>query len=157
MKQSLIILSFLFLIGWNVRSQDYDLGLGIKAGMAPGITAKFFLARYAALEGIATFRWGGVNVSGLAEFHVPVFDTKGMNFYYGGGIHLGVWDSGKAVDRPDTGSKFNFGIDGIVGLEYAFFKAPLSLGLDWKPNFNIVTDSRMIIDEISFVARYLIR
>ncbi len=125
--------------------------------MAPGITAKYFPTTNAALEGIATFRWGGVNVTGLAEFHVPVFDTKGMTFYYGGGVHLGVWDSGKAIDKPDTGSKFNFGIDGIVGLEYAFFKAPLSLGLDWKPNFNIVTDSRLIMDEISFHVRYLIR
>lgn len=157
MKQSFIILILIFLISLNTRSQDYDIGLGIKAGMAPGVSAKYFLTTNGALEGIATFRWGGVNVTGLAEFHVPVFDTKGMTFYYGGGIHLGVWDSGKAIDRPDTGSKFNFGIDGIVGLEYAFFRVPLSLGLDWKPNFNIVTDSRVIMDEISFVVRYLIR
>ena len=75
----------------------------------------------------------------------------------GGGLHLGVWDSGKALDKPATGSKFNFGIDGIAGLEYAFFDVPVSVGLDWKPNFNIVTDSRIIMDEISLVLRYLIR
>ncbi len=157
MKKLLISISILLLINLTARSQDYDLGIGIKAGMAPGVSVKYFPTTDKAIEGIATFRWGGVNVTGLAEFHLPIFDTKGMNFYYGGGIHLGVWDSGKAIDKPDTGSKFNFGIDGIVGLEYAFPKFPLSLGLDWKPNFNIVTDSRVILDEISLHIRYLIR
>lgn len=157
MKKSIIILIFLLLSASDGNTQDYDTGIGIKAGMVPGISAKHFLTRYGALEGIATYRWNGVNLTGLVEFHIPVFDTEGMYFFYGGGIHAGLWDSGKARDRSPTGRKLNLGIDGIVGLEYVFFDVPLSLGLDWKPNWNIITDSRLIIDEISLSLRYLFR
>ncbi len=139
------------------NAQDYKTGIGVKVGMVPGISAKHFLTTNGALEGIVTFRWGGANFTGLGEFHLPVFDTDGMSFYYGGGIHVGVWDSGLAKDQAASGHQLNLGIDGIVGLEYAFFDVPLSLGLDWKPSFNIFQDSRMIIDEISFSLRYIIR
>ncbi len=157
MKKHITILSFLVFLGNPAMSQDYSTGIGIKIGMAPGLSAKYFLTKNAAVEGIASFRWKGANLTGLAEFHVPVFDTEGMYFYYGGGIHIGYWDSGKALDKPASGRKLNLGIDGIVGLEYAFSDVPLSLGLDWKPNFNIITDSRLIIDELSLVLRFLVR
>ena len=149
---------FIFLLftqaGWG---QDYHTGIGIKIGMAPGISAKHFLTTNGAIEGVLTYRWQGVNFTGLGEFHIPVFDTEGMYFYYGGGFHVGVWDSGLAKDEAGSGRNFNTGLDAIVGLEHAFPGIPLSLGLDWKPNFNIITDSRFIIDEISFTMRYLIR
>ena len=149
MKKIIFIFSLLLLLAWTGKAQDYKTGLGIKAGMAPGISAKHFYTTNGALEGILTTRWGGVNLTGLAEFHLPAFDTQGMSFYYGGGIHVGVWDSGKALDEPATGHKLNLGIDAIVGLEYAFSDIPLSLGLDWKPALNIITDTRLINDEIS--------
>lgn len=157
MKKTIITFCILLLFTWMGKAQDYHTGLGIKAGMAPGISAKHFVTTNAALEGILTARWGGANLTGLGEFHLPVFDTEGMYFYYGGGIHVGMWDSGKAKDEPASGNKLNLGIDAIVGLEYAFFDIPLSLGLDWKPGFNIISDSRLIIDEIAFSVRYLFR
>lgn len=155
MKKFLLILVFLLLMAGTGNTQDYDIGIGIKVGMVPGISAKHFLTRYAAIEGIATYRWNGGNLTCLAEFHIPVFDTEGMYFYYGGGIHAGIWDSGIAKDGTATGHKLNLGIDGIVGLEYVFSDVPLSLGVDWKPNWNIITNSRLVIDEISLSLRYL--
>ena len=157
MKKIIASLFFLLLITLAGRGQDYHTGIGVKIGMAPGISAKYFLTTNAALEGVLTYRWQGLNLTGLGEFHIPVFDTEGMYFFYGGGFHAGVWDSGLAMDKASGGRKLNLGIDGIVGLEHAFSGIPLSLGLDWKPNFNIITDSRLIIDEISFTMRYLIR
>jgi hypothetical protein len=162
MKNSLVKLILISILtgtcfAGTLKSQDYDTGLGIKVGMVPGLTAKHFFTTKGAIDGILTYRWAGINLTGLAEFHLSVFDTEGMYFYYGGGLHVGVWDSGKAKDQPASGRKMNFGIDGIAGLEYDFRDVPLSLGLDWKPNFNIVTDSWLIIDEISLVLRYLIR
>ncbi|MFC2115641.1 hypothetical protein ACFLTU_04160 [Bacteroidota bacterium] len=157
MKNPIVVFLILLLIAGTGKAQDYDTGLGIKVGMAPGITAKHFVTTDAALEGIITARWGGANLSALGEFHLPVFDTQGMNFFYGGGVHIGVWDVGKARDKEDKGNKLNFGIDGIVGLEYAFFDVPLSLGLDWKPSFNIISDAWLIIDEIAFSIRYLLQ
>jgi hypothetical protein len=157
MKKTLLILLLAISTLGMGKTQDYDTGIGVKIGMAPGISVKHFITTNAAFEGIATFRWRGANLTGLAEFHLPVFDTEGFTFYYGGGLHLGVWDSGIALGKAETGRKFNFGIDGVLGLEYAFPRLPLSLGLDWKPGFNIVTDPRLIIDEISLVARFLLK
>ncbi len=157
MKKCIFILVLVGLTACSMHAQDYHTGIGVKIGMAPGISAKHFITTGGALEGIATFRWEGANLAALAEFHLPVFDTEGMYFYYGGGFHIGVWDSGKAKDHPPTGHKLNLGLDGIVGLEYAFPDVPLSMGLDWKPNWNIFTDSRLIIDEISLSLRYLFR
>lgn len=150
-------LIFLFPLLFPAAAQDYDTGIGAKIGMAPGISVKHFFTTNAAAEGILTYRWKGVNLAGLAEFHIPVFDTEGMSLYYGGGLHLGVWDGGLALDQASSGKNFNVGIDGIVGLEYAFPDLPFLIGMDWKPNFNIIQDSRLIIDEISLVMRYLIR
>jgi hypothetical protein len=157
MKKIITTFFLVFLLVMAGISQDYETGIGIKVGMVPGISAKHFLTTNKALEGNVTIRWGGANFTALGEFHYPMFDTDGMSFYYGGGFHIGVWDSGLARDQPASGHQLNMGIDGIVGLEYAFFDVPISLGLDWKPNFNIFQDSRMIIDEISFCIRYLIR
>ena len=157
MKRTPATLLLLFILVSTGHSRDYHTGIGIKAGMVPGISAKHFFTTNAAFEGVLTYRWEGLNLTGLAEFHLPVFDTEGMYFYYGGGLHVGVWDSGRAKDKIPTGHKLNLGIDGIVGLEFAFSEVPVSLGLDWKPNFNIITDSWMIIDEISLTLRYLIR
>ncbi|MFC2098132.1 hypothetical protein ACFLSP_00170 [Bacteroidota bacterium] len=157
MKKNLLLLFLIVPFLHSTSAQDYQTGIGVKIGMAPGISAKHFLTTNGAVEGIATFRWGGVNFAALGEFHLPIFDTEGMSFYYGGGFHVGVWDTGLAKNTVKSGQQLNLGIDGIVGLEYAFFDVPLSLGLDWKPNFNIIRNSRMIIDEISFSIRYLIR
>lgn len=140
-----------------LRNKPYHMGAGLKIGMAPGLTLKYFYNPVVAFDGILTYRWSGMNLAGLAEFHVSVFDTKGMYFYYGGGLHAGYWDPELARDKPAGGRKLNFGIDAIAGLEYGFPRFPMSIGLDWKPNYNIVTDHRLIIDEISLVLRYLIR
>lgn len=156
--EKIVLFCLLFLLASRaVKAQDYHSGAGLKVGMAPGVTAKHYLNRSAALEGILSFRWKGANLAGLGEFHLPVFDTEGMRFYYGLGMHFGVWDSGLAIDRAASGKRFNMGVDGVVGLEYSFFHFPLSLGMDWKPNVNLITDTRLIIDEISFCARFLIR
>jgi len=157
MKKIAVTLFFFLLFTLGGRGQDYHTGIGIKIGMAPGISAKHFLTTNGALEGVLTYRWQGVNFTGLGEFHIPVFDTEGMYFFYGGGFHAGVWDSGLARGDAASGRKLNMGLDAIVGLEHAFPGIPLSLGLDWKPNFNIIADSWLIIDEISFTLRYLIR
>jgi hypothetical protein len=157
MQKKITVLLFFIFCFFAANSQDYDMGIGAKIGMAPGISVKRFITTDLAGEAVLTYRWQGVNLTGLAEFHVPVFDTEGMNFFYGGGIHIGVWDSGLARDLPASGHQLNMGIDGIVGLEYSFRDVPFLIGMDWKPNFNIFQDSRLIIDEISLVLRYIIR
>jgi len=141
-----------------LMSQDYDTGLGLRGGFSSGISVKHFYTTDIAIEGILTARWNGFKITGLAEWHLPVFDTEGMYFYYGGGAHFGIWDTEKDYfGDPEQGDKLFLGVDGVIGLEYAFPGIPLSLGLDWKPGFEIISDLGFAHDEIALSVRYLFR
>ena len=158
MRISAITILSLILSAFTAKAQDYHTGLGLRASMAPGITVKHFFTTNLAGEGILTARWGGFNATGLAEWHLPVFDTEGFYFFYGGGAHLGVWDSGRDYYGTTTdGTRFFLGVDGIIGLEYAFPDIPLSIGLDWKPGMNILSDFGFFFDDLAISLRYLFR
>lgn len=151
------ILLLIFLVS-AVKAQDYHTGLGLRASVSPGISVKHFFTTNMAGEGILTVRWGGFNATGLAEFHLPVFDTEGFYFLYGGGAHLGVWDSGQDYyGTTKDGTSLFLGIDGIIGLEYAFLDIPLSVGLDWKPGLNFISDFGFFFDDLALSLRYLFR
>ena len=148
MKRLSITIFVLFLLVLSSKSQDYHSGLGLRASVSPGISFKHFLTTNMAGEGILTVRWGGFNATGLAEWHLPVFDTEGFYFFYGGGAHLGVWDSSRDYyGSTEGGTNLFLGIDGIVGLEYAFLDIPLSIGLDWKPGLNFISDFGFFFDD----------
>ncbi len=49
------------------------------------------------------------------------------------------------------------GVDGIIGLEYAFQDIPLSIGLDWKPGMNVISDFGFFFDDLALSFRYLFR
>jgi hypothetical protein len=158
MKPKVIAILFMILSASTLNAQDYHTGLGLRASVYPGISVKHFYTTNMAVEGILTARWGGFNATGLAEFHLPVFDTEGFYFYYGGGAHLGVWDTARDYYGDTTdGTKLFLGIDGVIGLEYAFLDIPLSVGLDWKPGMNFISDFGLFFDDLAISLRYLFR
>ena len=160
MKKKLFIVTLVIGIAASsgLKAQDYHTGLGIRGGFSNGISLKHFYTTNIAVEGILSTRWHGFKITGLAEWHIPVFDTQGLNFYYGGGAHLGIWDS-EADYYGDkiAGNNLFLGVDGVIGLEYAFPGIPLSIGLDWKPGFEIISDFGFAHDEIALSVRYLFR
>jgi hypothetical protein len=158
MKRIAFTILFPILLAFTAKAQDYHTGLGLRASMAPGISVKHFFTTNMAGEGILTVRWGGFNATGLAEWHLPVFDTEGFFFLYGGGAHLGAWDTGRDYyGNTIDGTRFFLGVDGIIGLEYAFLDIPLSVGLDWKPGMNILSDFGFFFDDLAISLRYLFR
>ena len=155
---SILLVALGLLSGQQALSQDYHTALGARLGYAWGISAKHFFTTNTAVEGMLTARWNGFNVTGLAEFHIPVFDTEGFYLLYGGGAHIGIWDSGADyIGDNGSGNKLFLGIDGIIGLEYAFEDIPLSVGLDWKPGVNFISDFGFTFDELAISVRYLFR
>ncbi|MBL7111322.1 MAG: hypothetical protein ISS19_05210 [Bacteroidales bacterium] len=157
----LCFLIITLLHGKQVVAQEYDSGIGVRAGLNPGITGKIFMARHSvfktmgALEGIVAVRFKGVAVTGLYEFHTEVFDTKGLYLYFGGGIHVAYWDSEEVFWETDnSGMQTYAGLDGIIGLEYVVQDFPLTFGMDWKPNLNLIGDNAGIIDDIAVSVRY---
>jgi hypothetical protein len=137
-KLGLIILLSTFLFSFSY-AQDYNTGIGIRAGYANGLTIKHFVNSNSALEGIIASRWKGFQITGLYEIHNRAFNTERLNWYYGFGGHIGFWDGDNTNKYwGDPGESYTvIGIDGILGLEYNFSEIPFNLSVDWKPAFNL--------------------
>ncbi len=131
-----MLLSF---VGFGaLQAQDYGTGIGIRGGPAQGITVKHFISSTNALEGIVSTRWGGWIITGLYEIHAEPFKIRELKVFYAAGAHIGWWYN---TDSPlsDTGGQYSIiGIDAILGLEYSFDEIPISIGIDWKPAFNLI-------------------
>lgn len=121
-----------------VKAQEYKTGIGIRAGFSSGLTVKHFMSKKAAFEGLLTTRWQGFDITGLYEVHVRAFNTEHLNWYYGGGAHIGFYNGDHAYWGTYGTAYTVIGIDGILGLEYTFAEIPINLGLDWKPALNLV-------------------
>ena len=154
-----LLLSALVTIGITLagNAQDYNTGIGLRAGFTNGLTVKHFLGQKAAIEGIFGTRWHGVELTGLYEIHNRAFDTDRLNWFFGFGGHVGFWDG----DYTYTywGERNNdymvIGVDGILGLEYNFVEVPINLSIDWKPSFNIVNNHDFWADGGALSIRYI--
>ncbi len=118
-------------------AQDYNTGIGLRAGYTNGITIKHFVSSKTALEGIISSRWRGVQITGLYEYQSHFNNADRLNWFIGFGGHIGFWD-GQHVKWGDSGTNYTVvGLDGILGMEYNFREVPINIGIDWKPSFNI--------------------
>ena len=134
-----LIIILIFFTGTMLKAQNYNTGIGLRGGFGGGITVKHFISDRDALEGILYTRWQGFVITGLYEIHQDL-QVDNLNWYYGGGAHIGFWD-GSYEDNPwfDDDKQYTvLGIDGVIGLEYVFPMVPISLSLDWKPAINLL-------------------
>ena len=130
----IIVMSFVCV----ASGQEYKTGIGIRAGFSSGLTIKHFESRDAAFEGLLTTRWQGFDITGLYEIHNQAFEVNHLNWYYGGGAHIGFYN-GNDVTWGRSGASYTVvGIDGIIGIEYTFDELPINLGIDWKPALNLI-------------------
>jgi hypothetical protein len=140
--QKLAVFIFLFSLAsiLELRAQDFKTGLGIRVGGTSGVTVKHFYSRAMAFEGILGFFGNGSSLTGLVEKHGLAFDTKGLQFYYGGGAHVAFyngryrynnsfWRDINYYDRREVA----IGVNGVLGLEYTIPDLPIAFSLDFKP------------------------
>jgi hypothetical protein len=127
----------MFIVGIS-DAQEYSTGIGIRAGISSGLTIKHFKSKKAAFEGLLTTRWEGFDITGLYELHARAFDADHLNWYYGGGAHIGFYNGNHAYWGTNGRSYTVIGVDGILGLEYTFDEIPVNIGIDWKPALNLV-------------------
>ncbi len=142
----------------NTNAQDYKTAIGLRLGPSSGLSVKHFLNEKAALEGILARRWRGFNLTGLYEINMEIASVTGLNWYYGGGAHVGFWQG--YPGHPwfnDNRSYTVLGIDGIIGLEYNFAEVPINLSLDWKPDLNLFGYKGIWGKDVAVSVRYLIR
>ena len=149
-----ITLLVLILISTAVKAQDYTTGIGVRlGGITSGITVKHFVNSTGAIEGIASFGRHAFLITGLYEKHQSFPNAEGLSWFYGGGAHIGFFSGGyyygdfryykykgnKVIVYDDYyRSNIYLGADFILGLEYKFQGAPITLGLDLKPAVDIV-------------------
>ena len=143
MKTKKFILALSILIGsFSIASaQIYDNSVGLRLGSSNSFVFKHFLSSNSAVELMAGTRWRGFNVVGLYEMNTTAFQVERLQFYYGAGGHIGGWHNYRNhpwFDNRDRNHYVVVGVDAILGLEYAFEGAPISLSIDWKPEFNII-------------------
>jgi hypothetical protein len=150
MKKILLTLVLALTVVALANAQDYKTGIGLRGGWGYGLTVKHFISEKSALEGILSSRWSGFEVTGLYEIHNRAFDVDRLNWYFGGGAHVGFYGN-----NYPGGNVTVVGIDGILGLEYNFKEVPINLSLDWKPAFNFVGYSHFFGDGGAFSIRYI--
>ena len=107
----------------SAQKSGYSTAIGGK--FYPGaVTFKQFIKDDAALEFLGSFWVTAFRVTGLYEVHKDLNVIDNLNWYYGGGAHVGFYKAGSGI-----------GIDGILGLDYKFNGAPINISLDWQPSF----------------------
>lgn len=148
--KTFLIAGLLLAITSTLSAQNYNTGIGARVGFFNGITLKHFLSPNNALEGIVNFRWGGAIVTGLYEWQQPIPGAPGLDYFLGVGAHIGFFDSYKWDDSTST----VVGADVIAGLEYTFPTAPFTIGLDYKPAFNIIGDNHIWADGLALSLRF---
>lgn len=121
--------------------QTYTTALGIKVwGDGAGVSLKHFISSNRALEGIGFFWNGGARITGLYEFHFDIAGAPGLKWYVGPGVHVGFYNDGYNRYNNFNNNNNNYrggsfvGIDGVLGLDYKFNRAPINLSLDWQPS-----------------------
>jgi hypothetical protein len=149
--------NLLFALGlicsFSAFSQDYKTAIGVRAGLANGLTVKHFISSDRAVEGILSTRWSGFNITGLYEIHANAFNDSHWNWYYGFGAHLGSFDGNDSWG--DDGVNYTIiGVDGIIGLEYRIDDIPINLSLDWKPALNLIGYTGFWADGFAISVRY---
>ncbi len=112
----------------SASGSSYKTALGVKVFDGGGITFKHFLSDKNALELIGYFWNQGTRITGLYEIHSPISDASGLQWYIGPGAHVGFYNT-------KYGDGAFIGLDGVLGLDYKFKKAPINMSLDWQPSF----------------------
>lgn len=164
MKKVLLVITLLLSVE-GLMAQGFSQSVGIRAGwISPGIEYRYYDSDEHSYKAMLTFRNRGLQLYGLTEFHrydlFPV--SYQLVFFYGAGVHVGYesWDEVVFVEnqrKSTIQSSFLAGLNGVVGLEYLFYEAPVKVGLEAKPFIDVFGRYGFdaIIPDIALTIKYL--
>jgi hypothetical protein len=164
MKRILFLAVFILTIT-GASAQGFKQAAGIRAGwINPGIEYRHYTSEMHSLKALLSVRDRGVQLHALTEFYqYDLFPfSYQLVFFYGAGVHFGFqsWDE-TIVELnkiyPKTKSSIVAGLDGLIGVEYLFYEAPVKVGLEAKPFFDVFGrhgfDVRLL--DFAFTVKYL--
>ena len=119
----------------NKQVTNYGQAVGVRVGLAPGVTYRKFLSDKNAFEVIGsarvyTFGQSYFGVTGLYQWVLP-FPVEQMNWYFGVGADLGIYSD-------NSGSAVSVGVDGIIGADYTLADYPFTFSVDFIPSFALI-------------------
>lgn len=164
-----ILLTILLLLPLIARSQDYTASAGLRGGYSSGLVFKGFAEEDKALEGLLSWREGGMQFTILLESYRPVFleYSDHLFLYLGYGAHVGYTRSyhrykddftiyGHPTYYYQRRASPVIGADVIAGLEYRLYRIPLAISLDIKPFAEILGNPffDLRLGDMAFSVRY---
>ncbi|MEM9833272.1 MAG: hypothetical protein AAF944_21745 [Bacteroidota bacterium] len=146
LRLSLITLFANCLLSLTGYAQKYSTAAGLRVdGDLLGITVKQRVFRTIALEGMITGNDTEMRGTLLLENHYPIVG-KGLNFYIGGGGHVGGINDLGAVA----------GVDAIMGAELKIPLLRLLVSADVKPAYNFVYEQQRLEYSTAISVRYVL-
>lgn len=164
MKRILFFVLFVWAVT-GVNAQGFKQAAGIRAGwINPGLEYRYYTSETHSLRGLLSVRDRGVQLHALTEFYqYDLFPfSYQLVFFYGAGVHFGFesWDETiyqGNIRFDNTKRALLAGLDGVVGVEYLFYEAPVKLGLEAKPYMDVFgrygIDVRLL--DIALTVKYL--
>jgi len=148
----------IFCLATILKAQDYKTGIGLRFGLTNGLTIKHFFSEKTAVNVLATSRWHGLMFTGLFERQHPLFAVEHLKWYYGAGAHYGHWRGYDNHPWFSDNKNYNvLGLDAVVGIEYCLTGSPISVGIDWKPELNLIGYKGLWIAEGAVSIRYMFK
>ncbi|PWJ40886.1 outer membrane insertion C- signal [Sediminitomix flava] len=130
MKRYFFIVCFLLTLT-ELKAQEVGLRVNNTTGSNVGIGATFFSENSQRLHTSVSFN-KGFGIEALWDYMFNPFSennaTEALNFYVGTGLFTLISDPTE------------FGITAEIGAEYRFNEPPLVLGVDWRPQFEIIQE-----------------
>ncbi len=171
MKTVLKSVLLVFIALWinQASAQENLKQAGFRFGNTTGFSGRIITEDNFAFEGILGFRSGGLQLYGLFETRKPLYLNRleNMYLYFGGGAHVGFvrWNEYDQEydpyhnyydDNYDWHTGAAFGLDGMIGMEYSFVSAPISMAVDFKPFFEMFGPFLMRVNfwDFGFHLRY---
>lgn len=151
-KKLKIAFVFLMLLCISSTSNAQELGIrvGLDWGNAAAIDAVFNAGQTGRIHADLSFG-NGVAITGIWNFIYKDLGNESFKWYAGVGLSTAFANS----EGSESSSTFRLGIPGEIGLEYRFKGAPLALGLDWRPVFEIVDHTSLNAGQFGINFRYV--
>ena len=152
MKKIFLVFSFLLACS-AIHAQQYKMGLGVRfsnddAIINNSISFRYFVSKDIAIESLLSLG-KPMAIGLLAEKFKPVISDR-IQYFYGAGAYAAF---GKTKDQETRYA----GLQGVLGLDYAFLLLPLNLSIDWKPELNLGGGLSFEPAAIGLTARFTLR
>ncbi len=140
-----ILAVFAFVVCAGLTSNAQELGIrfgGTNSHGGAAIDAVFGVGQFSRIHADLGIYKGGVGIDAVWDFLYKPLGNEAFNWYLGVG--------------PSTyiGDDFELGVSGEIGLEYRF-NIPLALGLDWRPTFWIIDETKFGAGSFGLNVRYV--